>query len=242
MSPSDFAPRCCRCRHALVPTPLLSHYVEGPYYCLPCAELVAREPNEAPPTYAPLGPKELDAALGRLDHLDKVATKPPWHRTFGFNNGSVATAFLKVPGHGGGAEVEMIAEDAEIVALGRAAMRPLLDEIARLRPLEAELAKVRRERADLIAEASRLRSIAATTTPYSCLIETAVRDDGTKVVILCAPDAETEVALAELMFAALAEVGTRIDPATPLERTGVTTLDDAADLIAQAVAEERQGS
>ena len=83
-------------------------------------------------------------------------------------------------------------------------------------------------------------SFAIATAPHSMLLEHAIRDDGTACLVICAPDAETELALAQLMFAALAEVGARIDPNAKLQRTGVTAIEEATDLIAKTIEHDRK--
>ncbi len=51
------------------------------------------------------------------DH--KHATDPPWEYEFGYNNGGCPTAELSIPGHNGGATVEMMECDAAFITKAR---------------------------------------------------------------------------------------------------------------------------
>lgn len=43
------------------------------------------------------------------------STKRPWKQTYAYNNGGIPTADFHIPGHNGGATVEMLAVDAELI-------------------------------------------------------------------------------------------------------------------------------
>lgn len=63
--------------------------------------------------------KKLHALLGE-------ATRRPWKQTYAYNNAGMPTADFHIPGHNGGAMVEMLACDAELLVEAVHALPELL--------------------------------------------------------------------------------------------------------------------
>lgn len=63
--------------------------------------------------------------VDKLESMQRRISPAPWEQHYGYNNGGCPTAFFKIPGHNGGAEVEMLAEDAAFIV----EVRSLLPDI-----------------------------------------------------------------------------------------------------------------
>ncbi|OPZ03595.1 MAG: hypothetical protein BWZ09_02355 [Alphaproteobacteria bacterium ADurb.BinA305] len=71
------------------------------------------------------------------------ATPGPWEASYAYNNGGMPTGDFKIPGHNGGATVEMLVDDAYFCAHARKDLPAALDEIERLTAERAELRTIR---------------------------------------------------------------------------------------------------
>lgn len=83
---------------------------------------------------------------------EKAATRRPWTRKPGWNNGGIATSYFKIPGANDGSEVEMISEDAIFIVHAREDVPALC---AKVREQDAEIERLR---AALETEMSRDKS------------------------------------------------------------------------------------
>jgi hypothetical protein len=71
-----------------------------------------------------------DAALcTEARRVEAVATQPPWKATAGWNNGGCQTADFHIPGHNGGATVEMLADDADFIVAARSLVPELTERL-----------------------------------------------------------------------------------------------------------------
>lgn len=69
--------------------------------------------------------------VARLRELNKYATRAPWKADSGYNGGGISTAFFHIPGHNGGATVEMIEVDALLLLELRNNLPAILDALER---------------------------------------------------------------------------------------------------------------
>ncbi len=84
----------------------------------------------------------------------------------------------------------------------------------------AECNRLREGMAVLAEEVSRLRVIAAHEAPFVAAIEVVPREFGSPLLVICAPDAETEDRLAALAFATMSCAGASIEPSARVEQIG----------------------
>ena len=63
----------------------------------------------------------------RLRALLAEGTRRPWKQTYAYNNAGMPTADFHIPGHNGGATVEMLACDAELLVEAVHKLPELLD-------------------------------------------------------------------------------------------------------------------
>ena len=73
-----------------------------------------------------------DADIAEALRLAAAATPPPWEQTYAYNNAGMPTADFKIPGHNGGATVEILAADAEFIVAARALLPRLAAHLAAL--------------------------------------------------------------------------------------------------------------
>ena len=62
----------------------------------------------------------------KLRNLLAEGTRRPWKQTYAYNNAGMPTADFHIPGHNGGATVEMLACDAELLVEAVHALPELL--------------------------------------------------------------------------------------------------------------------
>jgi hypothetical protein len=105
---------------------------------------------------------------------------------------------------------QLVADAVHSMETAEGAMLAGLTECNRLRALVSELS----------GEIERLRVIATREAPFVAAIEVAPRENGTPLLVICAPDRETEDRLAALAFATMSCAGASIEPSAPITRIG----------------------
>ena len=86
--------------------------------------------------------KEVRDLLGTLSGLSERASPAPWEQHYAYNNGGMPTAFFKIPQHNGGKEVEMLAEDAELLVTLRNSLPILLKALKELEDARGALSNL----------------------------------------------------------------------------------------------------
>lgn len=72
---------------------------------------------------------ETKKRIAEIRAREQEATKAPWSRKPGWNNGGIATSYFKIPGNNLGEVVEMISEDAIFIVHARQDVPFLLDAL-----------------------------------------------------------------------------------------------------------------
>jgi hypothetical protein len=100
----------------------------------------------AEPVATALAAPDLRTLIADGHRHDEAMTPGPWRQEYAWNNAGMPTADFAIPGHNGGATVEMLADDAAAIVWLRTNLRPLLDA---LEAAEAERAQHRSDIAGL---------------------------------------------------------------------------------------------
>jgi hypothetical protein len=125
--------------------------------------------------------------IAAIRALCEATTPGPWRQEYAYNNGGCPTANFYIPGHNGGATVEMLANDAAFIVAARTALPELL---ARLEAAERErddaladgvlsqrVCDIENDLAQSRTECKRLQAEAAKSRETTEIIMALVRDD-----------------------------------------------------------------